>query len=65
MHMHMHAHARACARACELELVHVSLNSITLFFVAEGRWVLHVSLFLSYPFLLSFLLFPNRSRKLP
>ena len=67
MHMHMHAHARACARACELELVHVSLNSITLFFVAEGRWFLHV-FSCSFPilsFYLSFYLFPNRSRKLP
>ena len=61
MHMHMHAHARACARACELEFVHVSLNSITLFFVAEGRWFLHV-FSCSFPILsfylsLSFLLF--------
>ena len=36
INMHMHAHARACARACELELVHVSLNSITLFFCRWG-----------------------------
>ena len=58
MHMHMHAHARACARACELELVHVSLNSITLFFVGEGRWFLHVFLvvpFLSFPSIFLFI----------
>ena len=39
---HAHADARARARACELEPVHVSLNSLTLFFVGEGRWFLHV-----------------------
>ena len=39
---HAHADARARARACEFEPVHVSLNSLTLFFVGEGRWFLHV-----------------------
>ena len=41
-HADAHARARARAHACELELVHVSLNSLTLFFVGEGRWFLHV-----------------------
>ena len=46
---HAYADARARAHVCELELVHVSLNSLTLFFVGEGRWFLHV--FLVFPFL--------------
>ena len=59
-HAHAYADARARARACELELVHVSLNSLTLFFVRAVGFCMCFELFLSYPFLLSFFLFPNR-----
>ena len=56
-HAHAYAHARACVHACELELVHVSLNSLSLFVVAEGCCFLH-NMFLAVPFLLS-LFFPQ------
>ena len=58
VHMHMRMHVHVHVQACELELVHVSLNSLTLFFVGEGRWFLHVFWvvpFLSFPFIFLFI----------